>query len=117
MRRLALPLLALLALSTTVRSQSMYLPQDNKHLQFLQRLEIMLQKNPELNIATPKTINRREATFAAGMEDSSSGNPHIRLSKVDQYNLNSLLINNAEYVTRERSARVMFITIRQISLK
>lgn len=83
----------------------MYLPQDNKHLQFLQRLEILLQKNPELNIASPKTINRREAVFAAGMEDSASGSVHLKLSPVDQYNLNSLLINNAEYITRSRRAK------------
>lgn len=100
-----LAFVCLLLLHTQLRSQSMYLPQDNKHLQFLQRLEIMLQKNTELNIASPKTINRREATFVAGMEDSMSGNPHLKLSKVDQYNLNSLLINSAEYITRARAAK------------
>jgi hypothetical protein len=80
--------------------QSMFLPQQHKHQQFLERLDIMLQKNPDLNTVTPKTISRHSAVFIAGMEDSSSGNPSIRLSKVDQQNLQDLLINNAEYVTR-----------------
>lgn len=98
-RLIALPLLGLLAFHSPTFSQSMYLPQDNKHLQFLQRLEIMLQKNPDLNIASPKTLSRHIAVFTAGMEDSSSGNPQIKLSKVDQQNLQSLLRNNAEWST------------------
>lgn len=104
-RLAVLPFGILLLLHTNLGAQSMYLPQDNKHLHFLQRLEILLQRNPELNIASPKTINRREAVFAAGMEDSASGSVHLRLSSVDQYNLNSLLLNNAEYITRARRAK------------
>lgn len=83
-------------------AQSMFLPQQNKHQQFLERLEILLQSNPTLNTETPKTLTRHSAVFIAGMEDSSSGNPSIRLSKVDQENLRDLLMNNAEYVTRAK---------------
>lgn len=81
-------------------AQSLYLPQGDRHQHFLERLEIMLQKNPELNIASARTISRRDAVYIAGMEDSSSGSPNIRLTKVDQANLQSLLRNNAEWVTR-----------------
>ena len=91
-------LLCLLAFNSN--AQSLYLPQGDKHQQFLERLEIMLQKNPELNIASARTISRHDAVHIAGLEDSSSGNPTIKLTKVDQANLQSLLRNNAEWVTR-----------------
>jgi hypothetical protein len=86
-------------------AQSMFLPQDNKHLPFLNRLEILLQKDPLLNISSPKTLTRYSAVYVAGMEDSSSGKPSIRLSAVDQQNLRSLLLNNAEYITRVKSEK------------
>jgi len=82
-------------------AQTMYLPQQNKHLPFLERFEILLQKNPDLNIASPRSITRHAAVFIAGMEDSSSGSPTIHLSKVDRANLQSFLYNNGEHVTRE----------------
>jgi hypothetical protein len=91
-------------------AQSLYLPQDNKHLPFLERLEIMLQKNPDLNIASAKSVSRHVAVDIAGLEDSSSGNPQIKLSKVDQANLQSLLRNNAEWVTRDVNRKGIFKT-------
>lgn len=94
-------LLILSVFTQCLMSQTMFLPQDNKHLPFLERLEIMLQKNPDLNIASPKTITRHVAVNIAGLEDSSSGSPILKFSKVDLYNLQSLLTNNAEYVNRD----------------
>src|SRR5688500_8052786 len=79
-------------------AQSLYLPQGNKHQAFLELLEIMLQKNPELNIASARSIARHAAVDIAGMEDSSSGNPTLKLSLVDQDNIQSLFRNNAEWV-------------------
>ncbi len=93
-------LLVLTFFSTNSIAQSLYMPQGDPHQHFLERLEIMLQKNPELNIASARNISRHNAVFIAGMEDSSSGNPTISLTKVDQANLQSLLRNNAEWVTR-----------------
>lgn len=102
--------LSLCVYSHTLLSQSMFLPQDNKHLPFLERLEIMLQKNPDLNIASPKTITRHVAVDIAGLEDSSSGSPTLKFSKVDVYNLQSLLRNNAEYVNRDVPKLGLFST-------
>lgn len=82
--------------------QSMFLPQQNKHLPFLDRLEILLQKNTDLNVGSARTVPRYLAVFIAGMEDSTSGGAtSARLSYVDKHNLQDLLLNNAEYVTRE----------------
>src|SRR5688572_30519728 len=89
----------LLTLPFFVSSQSLYVQQGTKHQAFVERLEIILQNNPELNIYTPSSIPRSRAVQVAGLEDSSSGNPSVKLSKVDQKNLLSFLRNNAEYVT------------------
>lgn len=99
------PVIVLSLFHQRLPAQSLYLPQGNKHLPFLERLEIKLQKNPDLNIASARSVSRHSAVDIAGMEDSSSGNPHIKLSRVDQENLQSLLRNNAEWVTREVSRR------------
>lgn len=80
-------------------SQSLYLQQGTKSQPFMERLEIIEQINPDLNIYTPSSIPRELAVQIAGLEDSSSGNPAIKLSRVDQKNLLSFLRNNAEYVT------------------
>ncbi|WP_207512325.1 hypothetical protein [Longitalea luteola] len=80
-------------------AQSTYLPQGNKHQPFLNRLEILLQSNDDLNLSTVKPLSRRFAVRAAEYADSvhkASGN---LLSKVDEYNLRSLLMNNSEWVT------------------
>lgn len=89
-------------------SQSLYLPQGTKYQPFIERLEILLQKSDELNIASAKSVTRHVAVDVAGLEDSSSGKPSIKLSRVDQYNLQSLLTNNAEWVTREGDVKGIY---------
>lgn len=84
-------------------SQSTYLPQSNKHQPFLDRLEIMLQRNLELNVETAKSLNRRTAVKAGEYADSLSRAGALQLSKVDQYNLQSLLMNNSEWVQGDKS--------------
>jgi hypothetical protein len=110
--KVAITMLAIACLffSNASFAQSLYLPQGNKHLPFLERLEIMLQKNPDLNLASAKSVSRHVAVDIAGLEDSSSGNPQIKLSKVDQANLQSLLRNNAEWVTRDVNRKGIFKT-------
>jgi len=44
-----------------VSAQSNAFAQGDKHLQFLERLEIMLQRNPDLNLYSPKSISRHMA--------------------------------------------------------
>lgn len=92
-------LLIVLCFPSSSNAQSLYVQQGTKHQAFIERLEIILQTNPELNIYTPSSVPRSRAVQLAGLEDSSSGNPSVKLSKVDQKNLLSFLRNNAEYVT------------------
>ncbi|HEX4852279.1 MAG TPA: hypothetical protein VFV08_15795, partial [Puia sp.] len=88
--------------------QSTYLPQDDKSAHFLDRLEILLQTNPDLNVMTPKPFSRKMAVDVAEMADSLNRNyPYdafYKLSKVDQYNLNDLLMNSTEWVTGSKES-------------
>ncbi|HUQ67147.1 MAG TPA: hypothetical protein VM101_13380 [Flavitalea sp.] len=95
----ALPILFLLICSCPVfvTAQSLFVQQGTKHLPFFERLGIILQQHPDLNIYTPSSIPRALAVQVAGLEDSSSGNPSVKLSRVDQQHLLSFLRNNAEY--------------------
>ena len=83
-------------------SQSSYLPQDSKFDHFLDRMEILLQTDPDLNISTAKPISRRLAVRVAEMSDSlHKFYPYddlYHLSAIDRQNLSSLLMNNVEWV-------------------
>ncbi|WP_240347859.1 hypothetical protein [Longitalea arenae] len=59
----------------------------------------MLQSNDDLNLATVKPLSRRFAVRAAEYADSVHKATGNLLSKVDEYNLRSLLMNNSEWVT------------------
>lgn len=80
-------------------AQSTYLPQGSKHQPFLNRLEILLQSNDDLNLSTVKPLSRKFAVRAAEYADSVNKATGNLLSKVDEYNLRSLLMNNSEWVT------------------
>ncbi len=80
------------------KAQSTYLPQGHKHQSFLNRIEIKLQKHPDLNITTIKPLSRRIAVNAA-LEADSAG---VILSATDKNELNSLLLNNKEWVKEVR---------------
>src|SRR5690242_15662154 len=80
-------------------AQSTYLPQGNKHQPFLNRLEILLQSNDDLNLSTVKPLSRKIAVRAAEYADSVQKAGGNILSKIDEYNLRSLLMNNSEWVT------------------
>jgi hypothetical protein len=95
--------LVLLLLPVGVFSQSTYLPQGNKHEPLLNRLEILLQRNVDLNVTTARPLSRKIATRIGEYADSvQQANPGF-LSRVDQYNLQSLLMNNSEWVTGDQS--------------
>lgn len=79
-------------------AQSTYLPQANKHSQFIDRLEIKLQTNNDLNLNAIKPFNRKLVTGVAESADSM-----VVLSKVDEYNRQSLLMNNSEWVKGDKS--------------
>ena len=92
------PLLFLL-IPFGVVAQSTYLPQGNKHQTLLNRLEILLQTNDDLNLSTVKPFSRKIAVRIAESADSMQKANGNLLSKVDEYNLRSLLMNNSEWVT------------------
>ncbi|MBL7698885.1 MAG: hypothetical protein JNK79_12030 [Chitinophagaceae bacterium] len=82
-------------------SQSTYLPQGSKHAQFLERLEIKLGHNPNLNVNVAKPFSRRLVVNEAEVADSAG---QIPLSEADHYDLQSLLMNNSEWVTGDKSS-------------
>lgn len=84
-------------------SQSVYLPQGSKHQPFLDRLEILLQNNIDLNVATAKPLSRRIAARIGLYADSVQKATGTLLSRVDEYNLQSLLMNNSEWVEGDKS--------------
>ncbi|MEP7109204.1 MAG: capsule assembly Wzi family protein [Ferruginibacter sp.] len=90
-------------------AQSVFLPQGDKGYQFVDRLEIKQQTNTDLNYSTLKPFNRRyivqQAEFLDSIHKGSlnsltrTENIYPRLTRVDEYNMNSFLMNNTEWVT------------------
>lgn len=96
----------------TASAQSTFLPMGDKGYHFVDRLEIKQQTNTDLNFSTLKPLNRRYITRQAefldsarmGYKDSSGVDKYkewtdLELTKVDEYNMRSFLMNNAEWVT------------------
>src|SRR5579872_5473806 len=87
-------LAAVLFFSVSGFAQSSFLPQGSKFDHFLDRMEILQQTDPDLNISTAKTISRRLDVGVAEISDSLHKFFHYddiyNLSKVDQENLSSL---------------------------
>jgi hypothetical protein len=80
----------------TAAAQSTYLTQGSKEYHFIDRLEIKQQKNTDLNFSSLKPYNRRAIVMQAQLIDSARS---AKLTKVDEYNLRSLYMNNSEWVT------------------
>jgi hypothetical protein len=95
--------LSLLMLPFITVAQSAYLPQSSKHQPLLDRLEIMLQRNNDLNLSTVKPLSRRIAARIGMHALDSFGNSN-QLSVIDAYNIQSLLMNNSEWVTIDKSS-------------
>ncbi|MEJ7767657.1 MAG: hypothetical protein WKF89_07580, partial [Chitinophagaceae bacterium] len=93
--------LSVLLLPCQLVAQSSPLPQGSKHLHFLDRLEILMQDHPDLNFSAMKPFGRKYAVMAAKLADSLDRkypyDYYFHLSPVDKYNLQSLLMNNAEW--------------------
>jgi len=96
----------------TALGQSTYLMQGSKETHIVDRIEIKQQKNTDLNFSTLKPFNRkaivREIEFLdsarMGYKDSTGVDQYkewtdLDLSAVDEYNINSLLMNNSEWVS------------------
>jgi hypothetical protein len=89
-------------------AQSTFLPQDSKFDHFLDRIQILQQTDADMNLTVDKPISRRLAVHIAHLADSlHKFYPYDdidHLSKVDQANLSSLLMNNIEWVTGNRDS-------------
>ncbi len=98
-------------LPVSAAAQSTYLNQGAKETHFIDRLEIKQQTNTDLNFSTLRPFNRKyivkEATFldstCMGYKDSTGADKFrewtdLGLTDVDEYNLQSLLMNNSEWV-------------------
>jgi hypothetical protein len=74
-------------------SQTTYLPQGDKAAILLERMEIKGQNDSLLNFSKTRPYSRRSVVYAAAILSNT-----MQLSKVDNYNLNSLYKNNIEWV-------------------
>jgi len=96
-------------------AQSTYLTRGSKEYHFVDRIEIKQMTNTDLNFSTLKPFNRKyivqEVEFLdsarMGYLDSSGVDKYkewtnLRLTKTDEYNMRSLLMNNSEWVTGPR---------------
>src|ERR1043166_8223733 len=96
-------LLIISGLPIFTSAQSTFLPQGSKFEHFLDRMEILQQRDSELNITTDKPISRRIAVRVSELADSLYHfypyDDIYHISKVDRQNLRSLLLNNAEWVS------------------
>jgi len=97
-------------------AQSTYLNQGSKEIHLLDRLEIKQQRNTDILFSTLKPYSRksivRQVEFLdsarMGFLDSNGVELYkewkgLGLTKVDEYNIHSLLLNNSEWVTTDRS--------------
>jgi hypothetical protein len=78
-------------------AQSVFLPQGDKQYLFLDRLQIKLGGNPDLNLSADRPFSRRLAMNAGLLADSLHQAGALNLSASDKRNLQSLLINNSEW--------------------
>src|SRR5882724_6398051 len=101
-------ILSILLLPAKGSAQSTFLPQDSKFDHFLDRMEILQQTNPELNISTAKPITRRLAVQVSEISDSLHQfypyDDFYHLSVIDRVNLRSLLLNNSEWVRSNKDS-------------
>ncbi|HQW85189.1 MAG TPA: hypothetical protein PK987_12025, partial [Ferruginibacter sp.] len=93
-------------------AQSTYLNSGSKEIHFVDRMEIKQQKNTDLNFSSVRPFNRKYVTEqtefidsarlgytdAFGVDKYQSWN-NQGLTTIDEYNLNSFLMNNTEWVT------------------
>jgi len=89
-------------------AQSDYLLRGSKDDHFIDRLEIRLRDNNELNYSTFKPISRKLAVQVCEISDSLNHfypfDEVLHLSRVDRYNLRSLLMNSREWVQSNKDS-------------
>ena len=81
-------------------SQSTYFQQGSKENILLERLEIKAQKDTVLNFSFIKPFNRK--WWVNRLEAIKSDSIPVSLTPVDKYNIDRSLLNNLEWVTRDK---------------
>ena len=90
-------LLLLIYFSNQTSAQSTYLVQGAKENTLIERLEILGQKDSIFNFSKTRPLNRLQVV--RGAMSFKQLHPDILLSKTDEYNLQSLYLNNIEYLS------------------
>jgi hypothetical protein len=94
--------LLVFVLPFTASAQSSFLPQDDKAEHVLDRIDIKQQSNYGLILSVNKPLSRKMAVDEALQADSLNklhpADPAYSLSAVDRYNLNSVRIDNVEWL-------------------
>ncbi|MEO6289646.1 MAG: hypothetical protein ABIO76_06995 [Ginsengibacter sp.] len=99
-------------------AQTTYLPEGAKEYQFIDRLEIKQGNFTDLNHSTIKPYSRKAIVNEAEFFDSSRLEYYnsltgddiknkwagLNLSKIDEYNIHSILMNNTEWVTDQKES-------------
>ncbi len=99
-----------------INAQTTYLPEGSKEYQFIDRLEIKQGNHTGINFSTLKPYSRRAVVEEAEFLDSArtaysnsltgEENPWagLNLTKIDEYNLHSILMDNPEWVTGSKES-------------
>ncbi|MEP6928158.1 MAG: hypothetical protein ABI834_11000 [Ginsengibacter sp.] len=100
-----------------INAQTTYLPEGSKEVQFIDRLEIKQGHSTDLNFSTLKPYSRRAIVQEAeyldsarmGYSNSLTGQDNtkwagLNLTKIDEYNLHSILMDNSEWVTGSKES-------------
>ena len=114
----SLPTLLVFVCPLIINAQTTYVPEGSKEYQFIDRFEIKQGQNTDLNFSTLKPYSRRAIVQEAeyldsvrlGYSNSLTGQDaqqkwaSLNLTKIDEYNLHSVLMNNSEWVTGSRES-------------
>jgi hypothetical protein len=87
-----------------VFAQTTYIQEGSKSYDFIDRLEIKQQINPELNFSSLKPYSRKSIVPAIERIDSMGRINGSNLTPIDEYNLNSFLMNNSEWVSGSKES-------------
>ncbi len=99
------------------QAQTTFLPEGSKEYQFIDRLEIKQRNFTDLNYSTIKPYSRKAIVAEAeyfdsgrlGYSNSLTDNQQgpwagLNLSKIDEYNLHGILMDNSEWVTGSKES-------------
>lgn len=100
----------------TIFAQTTYIPEGSKDYHIIDRMEIKHGKNTDINFSTLKPYSRRtivqEAEYIDSMNrfhdsltaDAQGENSGSYLSRVDEYNLHSLYMDNSEWYSGSKES-------------